>query len=132
MVCRTVVGRGRAGPVRPATHLGQAQELPEERVRFILVLASLPPLPEFDIRAVHQNVGSSDIEFGQHQVVESGAWAFVQAAVWACRSARGRTHGKVINAQAAAPTTSSESRYHGHGPNTSSRDLTTGLELRKP
>ena len=50
----------------------------------------------------------------------------------ALRTLRCRTHGQVINAHAVAPRMSSESRYQGHGPSTSSNDLASGLVLRKP
>lgn len=58
--------------------------------------------------------------------------SLVTPAAGAGRRLSRRTHGQVINAQTAAPTISSESRYQGHGPSTSSSDPADGLSLRKP
>lgn len=45
---------------------------------------------------------------------------------------RERTHGQVIAAHAPSTSTATGTRYHGHGPSTSSRDAVSGLALRKP
>lgn len=101
-VLRAVAGGEQTGSVRPGQDLVRAQELPEGE-RVVLVLVLA--------------------------VVRCGA---THAAIRAFRGLWWRTHGQVISAHAAAPRTSAESRYHGHGPSTSSSDLTTGLVVRKP
>lgn len=85
------VGRWRAENARarfgPAEDLERAQELSEERVRFGLVLCAWPPLPELDIRAVHEHSGGAVVEFGTRWGRPVGVVAFAQVAVWAFRKA---------------------------------------------
>src|SRR5947209_19525852 len=128
VVRRPKAGGERSGPVRPAEDLGRSQKLSQ----FCPAVASRC-CSELSSRAVQKQLHRSAVALGKHKVAHDWRRGVVHAAVWVSRrTARWRTHGQVISAQAAAPKTSSESRYHGHGPNTYSSDLATGLVLRKP
>ena len=48
------------------------------------------------------------------------------------RCRRARSHGQVISAQTQRMRAVAVNTYHGHGPNTSSRDAVEGFRLRKP